>query len=347
MNDQPAALRIAHVMAGAANGGAELFYERLCIAQHEQGLNILPIIRKNSERYQLLSSVGLKPLELPFGGKMDWTTGRKIGQALKQFAPRVSIAWMNRAAQFMPVGDWVSVGRLGGFYDLKYYKNCDHLVGNTKGIVKWLKEQGWPEDRAHYVPNFARDFPNVTPKRPEYIPVNAPFLLALGRLHKNKGFDVLIKAMTMLKDVHLLIAGEGEERANLENLVRSLDIADRVHMPGWVHDISQVLGACDVLVCSSRHEPLGNVVLEGFAATKPVVSMASQGPVELITQEHNGLLSPLEDDVLLAQSIQKLLDQPEFSQKIATAGRQKFEQEFSKQTVLQAWLSFLNTVEKV
>lgn len=340
-------LRIAHVMAGATNGGAELFYERLCIAQHEQGLNILPIIRQNPDRLSLLKNVGLSPKELSFGGKMDLLTKRKLKQLLTDFSPRVSVAWMNRAASFMPVGDWVSVGRLGGFYDLKYYKNCDHLVGNTKGIVKWLIEQGWPEDRAHYVPNFARDFPNVTPKRPDFIPQKAPFLLALGRLHTNKGFDILIKAMSYLKDAHLLIAGEGEERAKLQELVDSLNVSDRVHMPGWISDISQALGACDVFVCSSRHEPLGNIVLEAFAAIKPVAALASQGPVELITEGKNGLLSPLEDEKLLAQSIQKLLDSPEFSNKIAQAGRQKFETEFSKEIVLNQWLDFLSKVEKV
>lgn len=340
-------LRIAHVMAGAVNGGAELFYERLCVAQHEQGMRVLPIIRQNPSRLNLLTNAGLSPQELSFGGKMDFVTKRKMKLLLKEFSPRVSVAWMNRAAYFMPVGDWVSVGRLGGFYDLKYYKNCDHLVGNTKGIVKWLIEQGWPEDRAHYVPNFARDFPDVVPKRPDYIPLNAPFLLALGRLHTNKGFDTLIKAMPYLKDAYLLIAGEGEERVQLQQLAESLNVSDRVYMPGWVEDISQVLGACDVFVCSSRHEPLGNIVLEAFAATKPVAALASQGPIELITDGENGLLSPLEDEILLAQSIQKFLDSPEFSGKIAKAGQRKFETEFSKEIVLQQWHAFLSKVEKV
>lgn len=339
-------LRVAHIMAGAANGGAELFYERLCIAQHEQGLNILSIIRHNPDRLELLKSKGLLPKELSFGGRIDFITKRKMKKMLKDFCPRVAVAWMSRAANFMPVGDWVSVGRLGGFYDLRYYKNCDHLVGNTKGIVKWLLEQGWPEHRAHYVPNFARDFPNVIPQRPHYIPENAPFLLAMGRLHTNKGFDTLIKAMPYIKDAHLLIAGEGDQRDSLQCLANSLGVADRVHMPGWVTDISHILSECDVFVCSSRHEPLGNIVLEAFAATKPMAALASQGPSELIDDGENGLLSPLEDENLLAQSIQKLLDLPEFAQKIAQAGRQKFEQEFSKETVLQQWYNFLSKVEK-
>lgn len=117
-------------------------------------------------------------------------------------------------------------------------------------------------------------------------------------------------------------------------------------MPGWVHDISGVVAACDILVCASRHEPLGNVVLEGFAATKPVVAMASQGPVELIDPYVNGLLSPLEDDVLMAKSIQEVLDSPVLAHRLAQAGRKKFEDEFCESTVLQKWQDFLTKVEK-
>lgn len=347
MKQDSANLRIAHIMAGAAKGGAELFYERLCIAQSQQGLNVLPIIRKDSERVQTLSMNGLQPVELKFGGIFDWHTKRDLDKYLNDFKPKVSIAWMNRAASFMPQGNWVSVGRLGGFYNLKYYKKCDHLVGNTQGIVEWVKQQGWPENRVHYVPNFAREFPKVTANRPDYIPHQAPFILALGRLHPNKGFDVLIKAMAYLNGVHLLIAGEGKERQKLQRLAQDLKIQNRIHMPGWINNISEIIQACNVVVCSSRHEPLGNVVLEGFAAKKPVVAMASQGPLELIMDGVNGILSPLENEVMMAKSIHTLLDRPEWAGQLALEGHQKFLQEFSKQVVLQKWFNFLSTVEKI
>lgn len=347
MDHSSSPLKIAHVMAGAAHGGAELFYERLCIAQHQQGLSILPIIRNNEERKKKLEAARLSPIMLPFGGFLDWRTHKEMRQSLEKFAPNVAIAWMNRAASFMPKGDWVSVGRLGGFYDLKYYKNCDHLVGNTHGIVQWLIEQGWPKDRAHYVPNFAREFPQVTPKKPDFIPKDNPFVLALGRLHPNKGFDVLIKAMSHVKNAHLLIAGEGPERENLEKLARILNLTERVHMPGWIEDISSVLAASDILICSSRHEPLGNVVLEGFAAKRPVVAMASQGPIELIANREDGLLTPMEDVSAMAEAINKVLDDKDFADKIRFAGRKKFENEYCKDIVLNKWLDFLSQVRKI
>ena len=343
----PSNFRIAHIMAGAVNGGAELFFERLCIAQHLQKLSVLPIIRKNSDRKRKFTEVGLFSHELRFGGLLDLSTKYELKRILKDFSPRVAVAWMNRAASFMPRGDWINVGRLGGFYDLKYYRQCDHLVGNTKGIVEWIKNQGWPENRVHHVPNFARTFPDACARRPSYIPNNAPFLLALGRLHVNKGFDILIKAMPNLANTHLLIAGEGEERQKLENLARFLKVQDRVHMPGWIGDISGIIQACDILVCSSRHEPLGNIVLEGFSATKPVVALAAQGPVELIDNGKNGLLTPLEDETALSKAIASLTNDAALSQRIAIAGRQKFEREFNQATVLQKWYEFLTRIEKI
>ncbi len=121
---------------------------------------------------------------------------------------------MNRAARLAPRGDWVLAGRLGGYYDLRYYRRCDHLVGNTRGLVRWIVAQGWPASRAHYLPNFAADLAGAVPERLG-MPLDRPLVLALGRLHRNKAFDVLIRALPRLPGVHAVIAGEGPERPAL------------------------------------------------------------------------------------------------------------------------------------
>ncbi len=127
------------------------------------------------------------------------------------------------------------------------------------------------------------------------VPDGAKLVLALGRLHRNKGFDVLIRALARLPDAHALIAGEGPERAALAALARAEGVAARVHMPGWREDTAALLAACDVLACPSRQEPLGNVVIEGWSARVPVVAAAAQGPAELILPGQDGLLVPCEN----------------------------------------------------
>ena len=340
-------MRVAHIMAGAAEGGAELFFERLAIGLHRTGDEVLPIIRADAGRLGRLRAAGLAPLTVGFGA-LDPRARPAIRRALNGFAPRVAVAWMNRAAGAAPRGDWVLAGRLGGYYDLRHYKRCDHLIGNTRGIARWLVGQGWPERRVSYLPNFADDLRGIpSADRSELgVPHGATLILALGRLHRDKAFDVLIRALPRLPGAHAVIAGEGPERGALEQLARREGVADRVHLPGWRTDVGAMLAACDLYACPSRLEPLGNVVIEAWSAARPVVAADSFGPAELIHDGVDGHLVAMEDASTLAQAIGCLLDDPVAARCIASAGRQRFEAEFAAIPVLARWREFLATVEK-
>jgi len=335
-------------MGGAPMGGAEAFFERLCLAMHGAGDEVLPVIRRDADRAARLRAGGLAPVELPFGGYLDLRTGPRLAEALARFAPEVVVAWQNRGARFaggVAQGrrPWTLVGRLGGYYDLKYYRRCDHLVGNTLGLRDWFVRQGWAPARAHHVPNFAHDFTGAAPAALP-APPGARRLLALGRLHANKAFDVLLRALPALPGAHLSLAGEGPERAALERLARELGVAGRVAFLGWRQDIGALLAGCEVFVCPSRHEPLGNVVLEAWSAARPVVAAAAQGPVELIEDGATGLLVPKDDPAALAAAIGGLLADPARAAALAAAGRAEFERAHAEAPVLARWRSFLRQV---
>jgi len=332
-------LKVAHVIAGAASGGAELFYERLCLASTRRGEAILPVIRRNAARAERLRAGGCQPLELRFGGALDFVTCWQVGRHLRRFAPQVVVAWMNRAAWHTPSGNWALVGRLGGFYDLSYYRRCDHLIGNTRGIVAWILKQGWPVKQVRYLPNFVADLQGAVPLKREVlgVPPSVPLLLALGRLHHNKAFDVLICALRSLPKAHLVIAGEGPEREALQALALREGVAERVHMPGWAADVGGLLAACDVLVCPSRHEPLGNVVIEGWSAQRPVVAARAAGPSELISSGVDGVLVEVETPEGLATALAEVIARPDWGAALALAGRRKFEIEFAEGSVLAQW----------
>jgi glycosyltransferase involved in cell wall biosynthesis len=338
-------MKIAQVMAGSPAGGAELFFERLTIALAQAGEAVLPVIRRNAARAERLTSAGSTPVQLGFGGPFDLLTGPRLHTALRRFAPRVTVAWMNRAAHFTPRGDWVLAGRLGGYYDLRHYRRCDHLIGNTRGIIDWITRQGWPAARAHYLPNFASDMANAIPASLP-VPHGVRIILALGRLHRNKAFDVLVRAMPAVPGVHAVIAGEGPERAALLDIARSEGVADRLHLPGWRSDTAELLAAADLLVCPSRVEPLGNVVIEAWSARRPVVAAASDGPRELITPGRDGLLVPPEDPKALASAIAGVLDSPGHAAALAEAGRLRYEAAYAEAPVVARWRQFLATVEK-
>jgi glycosyltransferase involved in cell wall biosynthesis len=332
-------MRIAHVMAGAPDGGAELFYERMVMAEAGAGETVLPVIRADAARATRLRAAGLEPVQLRFGGPIDLLTRPRLAHALRAFRPDIAMTWMSRASMHASRGSWVLVGRLGGYYDPKYFGACDHLVGNTHGIVTWLRSRGIAESRTHYLPNFVDDFGGATPadRASLGIPAAAPMLLGLGRLHHDKGFDIALKALARVPGAHLAIAGSGPEEAALKALAAELGVADRAHFLGWRRDAGALLAACDIFLCSSRGEPLGNMVLEAWSARRPVVALAALGPTELIAPDETGIVTPLENDAALAAALTRVLANPGFAHRLATAARERYERDFTQVSVLATW----------
>ena len=340
-------MRVAQLMAGASKGGAELFYERLCVGLAAAGDEVLPVIRADPARLQRLQEAGLQPAEFRFGGRLDVLSRPRIRRALARFAPRVAVAWMGRAARHAPRGPWVLVGRLGGYYDLRQFAHCDHLVGNSHAVVAWIRAQGrFPADRVHYLPNFAPDLFGAEPASLPMVPDDAWTVLAMGRLHRNKGFDLLLGAVSRLPGVHAVIAGDGPERVALERLAKHAGIVERVHFLGWRTDTAALLSACDMLVCPSRSEPLGNVVLEAFSARRPVVATMAEGPRELIEAGRTGVLVAQESAIALAAGIEGVVRNATLSAAMVQAARLRYEEMFSEIAVIKRWRAFLQHVEK-
>lgn len=339
-------MRIAQVMAGAVNGGAELFFERMTLALTQDAQDVLPIIRRDPVRAAKFRDAGLTPVQLRFGGRFDFSTKPAIRHALSSFRADVAIAWMSRAAVNLPAGAWTNIGRLGGYYDIKYYHSCRYLVGNTQDIVDYIIDTGFPPERAHYLPNFVADYSTEQPvdRAALGVPEGAPLMLALGRLHKVKGFDMLIRAAALLPEVYCLIAGEGPERPALERLIMQLRLGDRVKLLGWRCDTGPLLKTANILVCPSRHEPLGNVILEAFSAQTPVLATASEGPRVIIRHGEDGLIVPIDNAAALAAAAKSLLMDVGFQVKLSLAARQRFTSEFSEATVTAAWMEFLGKV---
>ncbi len=323
-------------MAGLPGGGAELFFERLAIAQHRDGDDVLPVIRRDPARAARLRAAGLAPREAAFGGALDLATRARARRALEEFRPAVAVAWMGRAARLAPTGPWVLAGRLGGYYDLGRYRRCTHLIANTPHLAAWIAEQGWDGARVHHLPNFSSDLAGAAPDRCG-VPAGVPLVLALGRLHPNKGFDTLIRALAHLPGVQLNLAGDGPERAALETLAREVGVASRVRFLGWRDDTASLLAGGDVLAVPSRHEPLGNVVIEAFSASRPVVAAAAQGPAALIRDGETGRLVPMDDSDALAAALAAVLGDPAAARALAAAGRAEFETRHAEAPVLAAW----------
>lgn len=340
-------MRLMQIMAGGPAGGAEAFFERLTAGLARAGETQTVVIRRDPARAARLREAGLDPVELAFGGPLDWRTRPRIAALIRREKPEAVVAWMNRAALKTPKLGPALIGRLGGYYDLKYYRHCDHLVGNTPDIVDYMVREGWPRDRAHYLPNFVDAAPaTAVPRDSLDTPDDVPLLLALGRLHPNKAFDVLIPALAQVPRAVLWLAGEGPEEKALKRLAQEQGVADRVRFLGWRQDAGALIEAADVVVVPSRKEPLGNVVLEAFARGKPVVAAGSEGPRALIADRQSGLLVPVDDADSLAAALNVVMRDGALSRRIAEGGRKTYEARFAEDNVVAAWRDFLSGVAR-
>ena len=139
-----------------------------------------------------------------------------------------------------------------------------------------------------------------------------PVILAVGRLHEAKGYDILLDAFSRLirkMPARLLILGEGPEREALALRIERLGLDEQVDMPGFVDNPWSYMRSVSLFVLSSRWEGLGNVLIEALTCGVPVVAAdCPHGPREILDGGRYGLLVPPEDPRKLADALQASLE---------------------------------------
>lgn len=332
-------MSVLHLLGTAGEGGAETYFVDLVKALKRAGVPEACAIRGNTARETRLARAGVPVKVLRFGGPIDILTRPAAAGFASLQKTKVALAWMNRAARHTPRGPWARIGRLGGYYSLKYYRGFDHLVANTEDIAEWIVGQGWPAGKVSCIPNFAAAPPQAeaVDRASLATPPDVPLLLAMGRLHENKAHDVSLQALVQLPDAWLWIAGVGPLEAKLRGMAEALGVADRVRFLGWRTDASALYRTADVCIFPSRFEPLGNVVIQAWAHGLPVVAAASQGPGALIREGQDGLLVPIDDPDALAGGARRLLADQALRARFARAGAARVAAEFSEAAVVGQW----------
>mgnify|MGYP000361943374 CR=1 FL=1 len=332
-------MRIMLCLAGAAHGGAETFFVDLATAFARAGVEIAPVIRPNAVRHSELRRAGARVRTAPYGRWLDMRTGPVLRRTVAEVEPDVVLAFMNRAAAWMPGGPHVKAARLGGYYDLKYYRRCEHLLCITPAIREHVVARGWPGARAHVLPNFATVDNHLPEDRTNLnTPRRAPVLLVPSRLHRNKGLDVMLRALAQLPGVICWLAGDGPARTELGRLALELGVVDRVRFLGWRADKGALYRAADVVVFPSRYEPFGTVSLEAWAYERPLVTTDADGPAGLVTPERDALMVPREDPDALAAAIRRVLDDPRLAARLVAAGRTRYHEGYTEAACVARYL---------
>jgi glycosyltransferase involved in cell wall biosynthesis len=291
-----------------------------------------------------------------------WRTGRRVlalRRCLKRLRPDVAIAFLTRvniatllAAKGLPLPVIVSernhpdrqhLNRTWRWLRDVTYGRAATLVCQTEAAKSFYPPA--LQARAVVIANPLR------PIQPAINPAAKHELVAVGRLNRQKGFDLLIRAFARIAadrpSWRLTIWGEGDERALLQALVRDLGLEERIRLPGVTREHGAWVEGAGLFVLSSRYEGLPNVLLEAMAAGLPVVAFdCPHGPAEIITAGENGLLVPPEDVEALAASLAKLMADENERRRLAR-NAQAIAQTYQLEAIMAAWSGLLETARPV
>jgi glycosyltransferase involved in cell wall biosynthesis len=170
------------------------------------------------------------------------------------------------------------------------------------------------------------------------------YLLVVGRLRLRKGVEVLLAALPDLArrfpSARLLIAGDGEHRAELERQAAALALGGRVVFLGraGAAQVRALLGGAVALVVPSIYEGMPLVVLEAMDAAVPVVASRVSGIPEVVQDGHTGWLVPPEDPPALGAALAAVLADPAAARRRGAAGRRRLDEQFRPPQVARRWL---------
>ncbi|MEM9754761.1 MAG: glycosyltransferase [Pseudomonadota bacterium] len=337
------ARKVLHMHFGK-DGGAERFFVNLVTAFDAAGLEQRFVTRPGRAWRQDVARLGpiIESHYRRIAPSSIWLAWR-VHAMVRRWQPDAIMAWMSRSTRLIPnYAGALKLTRLGDYpRHLKHFRHNDLIVANTPGIAEHCRKLGWT-GRLEVVSNFVRP---VTPEpvdRSELeTPPNAFVVAASGRFVRRKGFDTLIDAVAALPGAHLWLIGEGDLRPTLQAQAAERGIADRVRFTGWVREPLHIVAAADVFVMPSRHEPLGNVVLEAWAAGVPCVSTASEGPQWFATDGQDCLLVPIGDAPAMAAAIARIRDDRELRQRLIDGGAKTLAATFTQDAVVSRYLDLL------
>lgn len=331
---EPALTRILHAMLGKGLGGLEqvfLDYQPILEAwATKHGGQCVGVVRKGGK--VAAREAGRTPPLVSMAVFTDWDplTLAAAKGVVRAAAPDLILSHGQRPARVFAKVAPADAIQAVCLHKPSFEVAPDvHYLAVGRHLARLAVERGARENQVWFIPNA------VTPPTAQATPFarfvaegeTCPIkIVAAGRLHPKKGFDVLIRAMGKLRtwdiDVTCEIAGEGEERGALEGLIRELDLAACVKLVGWTDDVAGFLASGDIFAFPSHQEGFPLTLLEAMAVGLPVVASEIDGPNEILKDGVNGRLVSNDDPDRLAEALGELIAEPATAKRLATAARE-------------------------
>lgn len=221
------------------------------------------------------------------------------------------------------------------------------VVCQTETAASWIRQHTLAR-RTFVVPNHVvyplRSLPPIVPVE-TVLPPERHFVLAAGRMVDQKQFPKLVSAFGELAskypDWDLVIAGDGDQRTDLERQVATAGLSERVHMPGSLGNMADWYQQASVFAMTSGYEGFPNVLLEAMAHGAPAVAFdCPTGPSEIIADGVNGYLVPLDNLTAFVASLGRLMEDDELRVSMGASAKEVRER-FSSDRVMELWFAAL------
>ena len=341
-------MRLLHVMASAPEGGAEMTMLDSVKALAQSGSIQQYVVTRpnNAWRLEQFSEAGIAYATTNLNPQFRQLSRYKLARVIERFRPDIIQYWKARAGRFTyPRYRARSLAWHGGTAHLNRLSGCDWHQGTSPEVVAELLHQGVAEDRAFAVPPFASSTEGDSLSRAQFgVPAAAPLAVVLSRLHAKKGLHTLLEAAKSVPELHVLIAGDGVMRGALAAQIKALGLRDRVQLLGWRNDRAALMELADFIICPSKIEPFGKIVIEGWAYGKPVIAADAIGPSTLITPGKTGLLVRRGDDEALAAALQQLIASPQMAEELGAAGRDAYISEYGERVFTKQMMTIYEKI---
>lgn len=227
---------------------------------------------------------------------------------------------------------WDSTRRDFRVFEVSRLKALNPIICISQGIANDLvMNWGFPAKHLRVI-HYPLDISMVRSMSQEHVhhiwlSEQTPVFIFVGRLAKQKGLEFLLKALKKVNSstqARLIIIGDGEERTLLQELVKILDLEDKVAFIGSDPNPFKYMRKATALVLPSLFEGLSYVIMEALACGCPVIATdCPSGPAEILQNGKYGLLVPPGDETALAQAMLKLLENPPLRHELSQLGLQR------------------------
>ena len=238
------------------------------------------------------------------------------------------------------------------------YHRADCVISVTESFIRILAERGIPEDKLAVVRNGV-NLSEFTPgprdngfREEAGIRADDFLVTYVGTLGMAHGLASVIATAELTRDepIHYLLVGEGAERVELEKRVERLNLANITFLGGRPREhIPRILNASDAILVHLRDDPLFSTVIpskifEAMAVAKPILLAVEGESADIVTNAQAGVVVRPESPAELAETIRRLLSDPELARELGLHGRAAAEGEFCRRAAARKMLGVLSRV---